>query len=97
MSRRRSRPKLLAVLFTLLTITLVWGPSYGRGLSLVARAAHLGGWMERVAVSSSHAWHAEPATTIPTRHGPIPARLYRPEGTIHRTAILTPGVHAMGI
>jgi len=93
----RSRPTLIAALFTLLTIGLVWGPSYARGLSLVARAAHLGGWIERVAVSGTHTWHAEPATTIPTRHGAIPARLYRPEGPIRRIAILTPGVHAMGI
>jgi dienelactone hydrolase len=97
MSRRRSRTALVAVLFTLLTVGLVWGPSYARGLSLVLRAAHMGGWMERAAVSSAHAWHADAATTIPTRHGAIPARLYRPEGTIRRAAILTPGVHAMGI
>ena len=54
----RSRPTLIAALFTLLTIGLVWGPSYARGLSLVARAAHLGGWIERVAVSGTHTWHA---------------------------------------
>src|SRR4029078_12475659 len=98
----RSRPTLIAALFTLLTIGLVWGPSYARGLSLVARAAHpgrwvgrlavygthtralslvaraarLGGWIEGVAVSGTPTWRAEPATTIPTRHGAIPARLY---------------------
>jgi dienelactone hydrolase len=75
----------------------VWGSSYARGLSLVVRAAHMGGWVERAATATAHAWHAEPATTIPTRHGAIPARLYRPDGKFRRTAILTPGVHAMGI
>jgi dienelactone hydrolase len=80
-----------------MTVALVWGPSYARGLSLVVRAAHMGGWLERAASSGTHAWHAEPPTTIQTRHGAIPARLYRPDGTVRRTALLTPGIHAMGI
>src|SRR4051794_23410592 len=97
MSRSRRRPTLIAALFAVVTIGLVWGPSYARGLSLVVRAAHMGGWLERTATATTHTWHAEPATTIPTRHGSIPARLYRPDGTVRRAAILTPGVHAMGI
>jgi dienelactone hydrolase len=80
-----------------MTIGLVWGSSYARGLSLVVRAAHMGGWLERTATATTHAWHAGNATTIPTRHGAIPARIYLPDGTVRRSAILTPGVHAMGI
>lgn len=94
---KRRKPLALAVLFAVTTIGLVWGSSYARGLSLVVRAAHMGGWVERTATATTYAWHAEPATTIPTRHGAIPARLYRPDGRIRRAAILTPGVHAMGI
>ena len=94
---KRRKTLVLAVLFAVTTIGLVWGSSYARGLSLVVRAAHMGGWMERTATATAHAWHAEPATTIPTRHGAIPARLYRPDGAFRRVAMLTPGVHAMGI
>ncbi len=76
---------------------VVWGPAYLRGLSFVVRAAHMDGMLERVASETARGWVAGPARTIPTRHGPIPARLYRPDGAIRRSVILTPGVHAMGI
>jgi dienelactone hydrolase len=75
----------------------VWGPAYARGLSLVVRAAHLEGWLRRAADLPARPWRAGPAQTIPTRDGPIPARIYRPEGTARRAVVLTPGVHAMGI
>ena len=38
----------------------------------------------------------EPETTVPTRHGRIRARLYRPD-RVRRAVVLVPGVHAMGI
>jgi dienelactone hydrolase len=75
----------------------VWGPPYARGLSLVVRAAHLEGWLRQAADFQARPWQAGPAQTIPSRHGPIPARVYRPEGTSRRAVVLTPGVHAMGI
>jgi dienelactone hydrolase len=86
---------LLTILVAL--VAIVWGPRYFSGLSLVVRAAHLDGWLKRAADIDARRWTAGPATTIPTRHGAIPARIYRPEGRIRRAAILTPGVHAMGI
>lgn len=87
----------LALLLGVAGAALIWGPSYARGLSLVVRAAHLDGWLKTAADAEARAWTAGPATTIPTRHGAIPARLYVPEGRIRRAAVLTPGVHAMGI
>lgn len=78
-------------------VGVVWGPTYARGLSLVVRAAHMDGWLQSVAATQTSAWHALPADTVPTRHGPVPARLYQPDGAIHRAVVLTPGVHAMGI
>ena len=94
---RLFRRGLVAVAIVVAGATIIWGPAYARGLSLVVRAAHLDGWLKTAADTQAHAWTAGPATTVPTRHGDIPARLYRPAGTIRRAAILTPGVHAMGI
>ena len=94
---RLFRRGLLALALVVAGAAVIWGPSYARGLSLVVRAAHLDGWLKTVADAQARRWTAGPATTIPTRHGTIPARLYRPEGRIRRAAVLTPGVHAMGI
>ena len=94
---RLFRRGLLALALVAAGAAVIWGPSYARGLSLVVRAAHLDGWLKTAADAQARRWTAGPATTIPTRHGAIPARVYRPEGRIRRAAILTPGVHAMGI
>jgi dienelactone hydrolase len=90
--------RLGAALAIVLAVAIaVWGPAYMRGLSLVVRAAHLDGWLRRAADLPARAWQAGPAQTIPTRFGPIPARVYRPVGDSRRAVVLTPGVHAMGI
>ncbi len=94
---RLVRRALVALALVIAGAAIVWGPSYARGLSLVVRAADLDGWLKTAADAGAHAWTAGPATTIPTRHGAIPARIYRPEGRIRRAALMTPGVHAMGI
>ena len=94
---RLFRRGLVAVALVVAGATIIWGPAYARGLSLVVRAAHMDGWLKTAADTQAHPWTADPATTVPTRHGDIPARLYRPSGRIRRAAILTPGVHAMGI
>lgn len=90
--------RILAALLLILLVTgAIWGSGYIRGLSLVVRAAELDGWLRRAADAGAVAWHAEPAGTIPTRHGELPARLYRPDAGFSRAVVLTPGVHAMGI
>jgi dienelactone hydrolase len=94
---RLLRRAFIALVVVVAAAGLVWGPAYARGLSLVVRAADLDGWLKTAADAEARPWTAGPATTIPTRHGDMPARLYRPEGAIRRAAVLTPGVHAMGI
>ena len=94
---RFARRTLLLLLLTIVPAGIVWGPTYARGLSLVVRAAHIEGWLGHVAGMQVHPWHANPAAQLATRHGPIASRLYVPEGTIRRAAVLTPGIHAMGI
>jgi dienelactone hydrolase len=90
------RTLLLLVLIVILA-GIVWGPTYARGMSLVVRAAHMEGWLGHLAGLQVHPWHAESARALPTRHGPIPARLYVPDDTVRRAVVLTPGVHSMGI
>jgi hypothetical protein len=70
---------------------------YARALSLIVRTANLGGSVEALANDRARAVTIDPDTTIPTRHGSVPARLYRPDGTITRSVLLVPGIHAMGI
>ena len=70
---------------------------YARALSLIVRAANMGGTLQAVANNRAHAVTIEQQTTIPTRHGNVPARFYRPDGGFDRTVLLVPGIHAMGI
>ena len=96
--RMRLVRRLGAALAILVAVVIVvWGAAYARGASLVIRAAHLEGWLRQAADIQARPWQAGPAQTITTRHGSIPARIYRPSGTARRAVILTPGVHAMGI
>lgn len=75
---------------------LLWGPAYARSASLVIRAAQLQGFLLSAAKVQEQHYVVEDATSVPTRHGSIRARLYRPD-RIRRAVLLVPGVHAMGI
>jgi dienelactone hydrolase len=75
---------------------IVWGPAYARSASLVIRAAQVKGFLLSAAKVQEQHYVVEPETTVPTRHGAIRARLYRPD-VIRRAVLLVPGVHAMGI
>lgn len=70
---------------------------YARALSLIVRAANMGGSVEAFANGRARAVTIEQPTTIPSRHGNVPARFYRPDGGFDRTVLLVPGIHAMGI
>lgn len=97
MRPRTRRATLLALLGGLLLVALLAVPYYLRGLSLVARAA---GMRDGLAGLVSH-WGTSPVTEedvrIPSRHGLLRARLFRPESPRGRMVLLTPGVHADGI
>ncbi|HYO55240.1 hypothetical protein [Archangium sp.] len=88
---------LLALLGGLLLVALLVVPRYVRGLSLVARVAGMDdGLAGRVSRWGTGPVSEEDAR-IPSRHGPLRARLFRPEHPRGRTVLLTPGVHADGI
>ncbi|MCY1015102.1 hypothetical protein [Pyxidicoccus sp. MSG2] len=95
---RPGRRVLAASLAALLALALWAGPDRLRGLSFVLRAAG----MQGAAAEALARWRTVPFDVsdlrVPTRHGPVRARLYRPlEGRVERTVVLTSGVHADGI
>lgn len=92
------RAGVLASIVVLAVAGAVWWarPSLD-ALAFIARAASLPGSMATLAD-----WRGVPVTRGPlldiaTRHGAVPARLYRPEGTVRRAVTLVPGVHMDGI
>jgi dienelactone hydrolase len=70
---------------------------YVRAASLIVRAANLGGTAEALATRQAAAVTAGPPHVLPTRHGDVAAQFYRPDGGSHRTVLLVPGIHSMGI
>ena len=86
---------LLLVMAALLGAAFITRP-YIHGLSFVIRAAEMQGTARRVAdLDTTRATEREIA--IPTRRGPMRARLYEPAGTHTRVALLTSGLHPSGI
>ena len=94
----RSRRLVVVVLVALALLAGVAAARpYARALSLIVRAADMGGSVEAFANDRARAITIEPARTIATRHGDVQTRLYRPDGPFTRTVLLVPGIHAMGI
>jgi dienelactone hydrolase len=94
----RSRRLVVIVLVALvLLVGATAARPYARALSLIVRAADMGGSVEAFANDRARPVTIDPQRTIPTRHGEVPARLYRPDGQLTRTVLLVPGIHAMGI
>jgi dienelactone hydrolase len=94
---RKLRIPVLGCLGVGLLVALWVGPAYVRGLALVVRAAGLQEeWAQALA-----RWQAVPFEVtelqVPSRHGPLRARLYRPGKSRGHPVVLTSGVHADGI
>jgi dienelactone hydrolase len=93
--RARRLLALLLVFAALIGATLIARP-YVHGASFVIRAADVQGTARRIAdVDTTRV--SEREITIPTRRGPMRARLYDPSGGHSRAALLTSGLHASGI
>lgn len=85
------------VVVTLVGVATIPGIDFLRGAALVVRAAGLQGRAaDRLAAFDTSAFVTEDVQ-VPSRSGPIRARLYRPARGQSRTIVLTPGVHAEGI
>ncbi len=93
--RARRLLALLIVLAALVGTALIARP-YVHGLSFVIRAAELQGAPRRAADLDTTGV-SEREITIPTRRGPMRARIYEPAGAHARAALLTSGLHASGI
>ena len=93
---RRGRTVTLFALALALVAAAIVLPDYQRGAAFVLRAADIHGWPEPIAKFGERAFRTAPAT-VPSRHGPLPARVYQPDGVVHRGVVLVPGVHAGGI
>jgi dienelactone hydrolase len=93
--RARRLFALLTVVVALFGAALIARP-YVHGLSFVIRAAEMQGTPRRLADLDTTDVTARDIT-IPTRRGPMRARLYEPSGSHPRAALLTSGLHASGI
>lgn len=99
MTRLRPFPLIAAstVLLCLLGLALVPAADFVRGASLVARAAALEDPLARRLAAFGAVGSSARDLEVPSRHGPLRARLYVPDAAFSRTVVLTPGVHAEGI
>lgn len=88
--------RLLAAIVASVAILAIVVWPYVRVASFVVRAAGIGGWLDEAARVMT-VRTIESAETVPTRYGPIRARLYRPVATPSRTALLVSGAHPGGI
>ena len=97
MRRPSRRVLLLALLGAVLLAALVAVPPCLAGLGLVARAAGLNAGVGGAVARWNTQTLVESELPVPTRHGAVRARLFRPEHPRGRTVLLVPGVHADGI
>jgi dienelactone hydrolase len=93
--RARRIAALVFVVAASVAAVLVARP-YVRGLSFVVRAAEMEGAVRRAADAGTVAVHTRDVS-IATRRGPMRGRLYEPDGSHSRAALLTSGLHASGI
>jgi alpha-beta hydrolase superfamily lysophospholipase len=66
-------------------------------MALILRVAKQKGLPARFAQAFAGKIREEPVIALPTRHGPMDARLYRPAKPARRTVILVPGLHMDGV
>lgn len=90
--------RLAALLFAIAFVigAFVIARPYLHGLAFVVRAADVDGRIRRIADLDAVPVHTR-ELEIPTARGPMRARVYEPEGSHRRTALLTSGLHASGI
>ena len=86
---------LLATAVLLLGVRLVARP-FVRATSLIVRTAGLERQHPTLAALDTRTF-TERRASVPSRFGPLRAKVYTPTMDIRRTVLLTPGVNALGI
>ena len=90
--------RFLVITVALIAALLFFALPYVDALAFIARAAAMEGYAGQLAQWRARAFLAEPIRQIPTRHGAVDVRMYRPaSGETRRTVTLVPGVHMDGI
>jgi hypothetical protein len=84
-----------AVLVGVLVFTTL---PYVDALAFIARVANMPGAAQTLAEARAQAFVAGPVIKVPTRHGEVDGRIYKPAAGVSRRAVtLVPGVHMDGI
>jgi hypothetical protein len=97
-SRVRRILRSLIILASLLVILGIVSLPYVDALAFISRAAAMTGAAQTLADWRAQPFVADPIQQVPTRHGPVDVRIYRPtSGTFRRAVTLVPGVHMDGI
>src|SRR5262245_49835986 len=90
------RKRSIAIALAIAGITLLWASwPHVRAAAFLADMAGTGGLARRLLPVETYDVTTE-ALEIPTRHGPVDARIMRPVSAVTRTVVLVPGVHAGG-
>ena len=92
-----SRRSKAAIALALVIALAVVARPYVQVLGFIIRAADLKGPPATLAAWGASRVSKDAVISVPTRTGAVPARFYRPDGTIRRTILLMPGVHRDGI
>lgn len=92
-----SRRGKAAIALALVIALAVVARPYVQVLGFIIRAADLKGPPATLAAWGASTVSKDAVIAVPTRTGAVPARFYRPGGTIRRTILLMPGVHRDGI
>ncbi len=98
MSKRRvARLSLLVLAILLGAAALRALDARVRTAAFLAQAVGLEGRLGRLAERINRQQVDEQATVLPTRHGTLAARIYRPQGVARRAVLVLPGVNPAGL
>jgi dienelactone hydrolase len=87
----------VAALVIIVAAAAVFLLPYARAAALLVRVSNGGGGVGDLVARTDYPYEASLPHQVPTRHGPVPARFYRPAGSRRHTILLVPGIHSMGI
>lgn len=94
---RRRKLALTALVVFALVVAAVTARPYARATAMIARVVGAGGWAQAAADLVNRQPFTEGSLTVPTRHGPMRTRVYRPDVPTGRTVLAMPGINPAGV